>query len=157
MSTSPGSKPIVGRTVKRYFYNGKGYATKRKAYETKARKILVEMVLGPWIEVVTAADDYGNEWSWWTLEKLQDAPVENRKQWIDAQFAKFFPHGWVEGCIHAGCEQDMSAQGCAITGQEYDGHRLVAFDYVYQSCKWSQDMWIKQKAQELMAEDANAS
>jgi hypothetical protein len=140
--------PVAERVVRRWYFNGKGYASKRAAYQAKAKRLMVEMVLGPWVPGCS----WDGETCWEELSNANAPEGRDRKEWIDYRFSLFFPHDWVEGCIQKGCQHYGGARGCRINhnGHWQDPHE---WDFVFQSCKWSQEQWINAKVCELIAAD----
>lgn len=138
---------ITSRIVTRYYFNGKGYSTKQQAYRAKAKRLLLELVLGPWEE----DDCYG----FWRLANAPYGmgPGEAKKD-MDRRFGLFFPHGTTDGCVQPGCIDNTEIRdgnyhtSCYCYGEE------GAYEFKYESCKWSQEQWIKAKVKELMQHDA---
>lgn len=148
-------KPITSRVVRRYYFNGKGYSTKQLAYRAKAKRLLLELVLGPWEE---RDDGYSEGCSWWALANSPTGVgTDQEKKVLDARFAVFFPHDESPEMVQPGCLHDPSADGCRHSyDPEYDRDgRLIQQwgDFEFESCKWSQEQWIKAKVRELMMAD----
>lgn len=143
------SKLVKSRVAKRWFFNGKGYSTKRNAYTAKAKKMMMEMVLGPMIEHSQECD-YG-EVHWNQLENdPRNGKVmtkEESREALDARFAVFFPH--VDSFE---CDQE-----CRVINQEYDqwGRCTCEGDFEFQSCKGAQKRWLDAKVNELMAAEVS--
>lgn len=112
--------PVTSRVVRRYYYNGKGYPTKRLAYTAKAKKLLVELVLGPY-QAKIAFDPWERDWY-----ELVNRPTEGdeaeQKRAIDARFAEFFPHDGVGKAGIEGCMQDPRPSLCRKTKPPRTNH-----------------------------------
>lgn len=142
------NNPVTARAVTRYFYNGKGYSTKRKAYEAKARRMLLEMVLGPAEDYSCLIDERGNSYDYIGLAWCQEH-LNTTKEDIDARFAEFFPHEGGE--IEPGCG-DKRPQGteAVCAGDWCQEDYGYVKDLTFASCRTAQCRWIRKKAKELM-------
>ncbi len=137
-------KPVTSRVLRRWFFNNKGYRTKQDAYKAKAKMLLVEMVLGPWVERCSP----DGETSWMELENAPPhTTIEERRQLVDERFAMFFPHDGEPDCQKACYQQTIKVDySCGYP-------RVTAADYRFQSCKAAQKRWIDAKVKELIADD----
>jgi hypothetical protein len=139
---------IVKRVVPRFYYRGKGYQNLKQACRAKAKRMLVEMVLGPYEEEVHTYKSFGRTYTFstWNL-KHGCAGEQDGKAKRDARFSKFFPH--IGGTLATGCcDMDVDPQTCA---REWDDNwKDDAGDFTFESCRYAQRLWIDDMAAQLM-------
>ena len=136
---------VTCKVVKRYYYRGKGYASLKLACRVKAKRMLVEMVLGPYVE---ASSGFSEDPVHFELENAWPKESIDRKSHVDCRFAEFFPHEG--GKLYPGCmdKQVLDAR-CRTTGGN-DPEEGYACDFVFESCKQAQELWLKDMTEQLM-------
>ena len=111
---------ITHKKVSRWFYNGKGYATRSAAYKAWAKSLLLDLIYDNW-----------RSWNAGMMDEEQDDYEKRQVEHFDALAAVHFPHDESKEC-HQYCR----------TG-EYNAH-------AWKSCKGSMRRWISDKATELI-------
>lgn len=141
---------ITCKTVRRWYFKGKGYASRKRAYRAKAKRLLFELVFGPRVEA------WHGGATWFQLMNESPPPGVDWKDHIDARFALFFPHDNSDTAIQPGCMHDPSAHACRRVYADYNvfNDREGEWDFKFKSCKHSQQLWLDRKVAELMEADA---
>ena len=146
---------VQSKRVKRWYYNGKGYATKNAAYRAWAYQLLLDEVLGE-VEYKTEYDDYGHSWQLKLPRvKLRDLDygTDEMQAHIQDLFAEKFPHG---NTLDERCEGVCQIRYEPVWNGVYDTNDEFG-EYVFASCKAAQKRWIDEELTDLAKSDPEAT
>ena len=140
---------ITSRKVTRWYYRGKGFASKNGAYRSKAYRLLLDELLGE-SGMTTDYNDAGNSMDL-VLGRSKLRGFTNSKDvddFIRVAFAQKFPHG---DTLNPKCEGICQIR--YVPNPSYADLDDTFEEYAFPSCKMAQKEWIINKANELIAQE----
>jgi hypothetical protein len=152
-------KTVTERRVLRWFYNGKGYGSKLRAYKAMAKDALMTEVFGPIedVTVVTAADLFTGAESSYTYQTRKGLMTmdEETERWIEPRGFSADPEqqkAYRKGLFAAKMREFGFTCDSVPHPDEWPSYEPIECPATYGFCGRAYKSWIDAKARELMKE-----